>query len=86
MYNAMRITPLQSFCAANEKEAFRRTGFPLVIAFIAAVVLMIVAISKYKVHPFLSIMGVFLLLALAAGIPLTGIAGVIGIFLVFLIF
>ena len=39
---------------------------------------MIVAISKYKVHPFLSIMSVSLILALLAGIPLGDIAGVIG--------
>ena len=32
------------------------TGIPLIIAFVVAVVLMIVAISKWKVHPFLSIM------------------------------
>ena len=54
------------------------TGLPLIIAFIVAVILMIVAISKFKVHPFLSIMGVSLLLALVAGIPLTEIPNVIG--------
>lgn len=54
------------------------TGLHLIIAFIVAVVLMIVAISKFKVHPFLSIMGVSLLLALVAGIPLTEIPNVIG--------
>ena len=54
------------------------TGIPLIIAFVVAVVLMIVAISKFKVHPFLSIMAVSLLLALVAGIPLTKIADVIG--------
>ena len=54
------------------------TGIPLIIAFVVAVVLMIVAISKFKVHPFLSIMTVSLLLALVAGIPLTKIADVIG--------
>jgi len=54
------------------------TGFPLIIAFVIAVVLMIVAISKFKVHPFLSIMGVSLLLALVAGIPMVEIADVIG--------
>ena len=54
------------------------TGIPLIIAFVVAVVLMIVAISKWKVHPFLSIMGVSLLLALVAGIPLTDVPGVIG--------
>ena len=54
------------------------TGIPLIIAFVVAVVLMIVAISKWKVHPFLSIMGVSLLLALVAGIPLGDVPGVIG--------
>ena len=46
------------------------TGFPLIIAFVLAIVVMIVAISKYKIHPFLSIMSVSLILALIAGIPL----------------
>ena len=60
------------------------TGIPLILAFVVAVVLMIVAISKWKVHPFLSIMAVSVLLALVAGIPLVktgdtnGIADVIG--------
>ena len=45
------------------------TGFPLIIAFVLAIVVMIVAISKYKIHPFLSIMSVSLILALIAGIP-----------------
>ena len=54
------------------------SGIPLIIAFVIAIVIMIVAISKYKVHPFLSIMGVSLVLALLAGIPLGDIAGVIG--------
>ena len=46
------------------------TGFPLIIAFMVAIVFMIVAISKFKIHPFLSIMGVSLILGLVAGIPL----------------
>ena len=65
------------------------TGLPLIIVFVLAIVVMIVAISKYKVHPFLSIMAVSLILALVAGIPLvdvknadgsttSGIATVIG--------
>lgn len=54
------------------------TGIPLVIAFVIAVALMIVAISKWKIHPFLSIMSVSLLLAIVAGIDLTKIADVIG--------
>lgn len=54
------------------------TGVPLIIAFIVAIVAMILLISKLKVHPFLSIMGVSLILAILAGIPLTEIPGVIG--------
>lgn len=54
------------------------TGIPLLIAFVIAVVLMIVAISKWKVHPFLSIMGVSLLLALLSIKPLSDIPGIIG--------
>ncbi|NLJ40686.1 MAG: GntP family permease [Clostridiales bacterium] len=54
------------------------TGIPLIIAFIIAIVIMILAISKLKVHPFLSIMAVSLLFALVAGIPLEEIPGVIG--------
>lgn len=54
------------------------TGLPLIIAFVVAIVVMIVAISKFKLHPFLAIMGVSLILALVAGIPLTQIADVIG--------
>lgn len=54
------------------------TGIPLLIAFVIAVILMIVAISKWKIHPFLSIMTVSLLLALIAGIELTKIPGIIG--------
>lgn len=53
------------------------TGISLIIAFVLAIVLMVLAISKLKVHPFLSIMGVSLLLALVAGIPLTEIPDVI---------
>ena len=46
------------------------TGFPLIIAFVLAIVVMIVAISKYKIHPFLSIMSVSLILALIAMVQL----------------
>lgn len=49
------------------------SGIGLVIAFILAIIFMIVAISKLKIHPFLSIMAVSLLLGLAAGIPLVNI-------------
>lgn len=54
------------------------TGIPLLIVFVIAIILMIVAISKWKVHPFLSIMGVSLILAIVAGIDITKIPSVIG--------
>jgi GntP family gluconate:H+ symporter len=65
------------------------TGWALIIVFFLAIVLMIVAISRWKVHPFLAIMGVSVILGLLAGIPIvnrtdadgeviTGIAGIIG--------
>lgn len=46
------------------------TGIPMILAFLVAIVIMIIAISKFKIHPFLSIMAVSLLLGLVAGIPL----------------
>ena len=54
------------------------TGIPLIIAFVVAIVAMILLISKLKVHPFLAIMGISLVLAIVAGIPLGDIPGVIG--------
>ena len=71
------------------KGGVSMTGFPLIIAFVIAIILMIVAISKFKIHPFISIMTVSLLLGLVAGIPLVnqtaddgtvtlGLANVIG--------
>ena len=65
------------------------TGFPLIIAFVIAILVMIIAISKFKIHPFLAIMTISLILGLVAGIPLTdqtaadgtvtqGLANVIG--------
>lgn len=46
------------------------TGFPLIVAFIVAIIGMILLISKCRIHPFISIMLVSLALGLAAGIPL----------------
>ena len=54
------------------------TGVSLIIAFVLAIVAMILLISKCKVHPFLAILAVSLILALLAGIPLRQIPGVIG--------
>lgn len=53
------------------------TGVPMILAFLVAIVIMIVAISKFKIHPFLSIMAVSLLLGLVAGI----LAAILKIFL-----
>ena len=53
-------------------------GIPLIIAFVVAIAAMILLISKLKLHPFLAIMGISLLLAIAAGIPLKDIPGIIG--------
>ena len=49
------------------------TGIPLIIAFVVAIVAMILLISKLKVHPFLAIMGIALVLAIVAGIPLNDV-------------
>ena len=54
------------------------TGLSLIIAFAVAIVAMILLISKLKVHPFLAILAVSLLLALLSDIPLTDVPGVIG--------
>ena len=65
------------------------TGLPLIFVFILAVIVMIIAISKFGVHPFISIMCISLILGLVAGIPLvdktledgtkiSGLASVIG--------
>ncbi len=53
------------------------SGIPLIIAFVIMVIVMIVAIAKFKIHPFLAIMGVSLILALLA-IPLPNIPTTIG--------
>ncbi|WP_455594354.1 GntP family permease [Cloacibacillus porcorum] len=54
------------------------TGIPLIIVFVLAIIVMVAAISKYKIHPFLSIMVVSLIFGVIAGIPLKDIPGVIG--------
>ena len=54
------------------------TGIPFIIAFVIAVLAMLLMISKWKVHPFLSIMITSLVLALLAGIPLPQVPKVIG--------
>lgn len=54
------------------------TGTTLIIVFAVAIVLLIVSISKWGVHPFLAIMGISLLLAVGIGLPLDTIPATIG--------
>ena len=65
------------------------TGLPLILVFVIAIVVMIIMISKFKIHPFISIMLISVVLGLIAGIPITdkvledgtkvsGLANVIG--------
>lgn len=54
------------------------TGISFIIAFAAAIVVMLLMISRFKIHPFLSIMFIALVLAVMAGIPLSQIPKVIG--------
>ena len=46
------------------------TGIPFVIVFVVAIIVMIVLISKVRLHPFLAIIAVSLVLGIIGGIPL----------------
>ena len=50
------------------------TGLPLIIAFVVAIVVMIVAISKFKLHPFLALILAAIGYGLFSGMPLNSIA------------
>ena len=54
------------------------SGIPLIVIFVLAIIVMIVAISRYKIHPFLSIMTVSLIFGIIAGIPLAELPKTIG--------
>ncbi|WP_320129449.1 GntP family permease [uncultured Sphaerochaeta sp.] len=54
------------------------SGVALIITFVIAIAIMIVAISKWNVNPFLALMGISLILAIVVGIPLKDIPGIIG--------
>lgn len=54
------------------------SGTALLIVFVIMIAVMILAISKFKIHPFLSIMGVSLILGILAGIPLRTLPSTIG--------
>ena len=55
------------------------TGIPLILTFLGLIVLMVIAISKFKLHPFLAIMGTAILLGFASDIPLVDYAGRYGL-------
>jgi len=55
------------------------SGIALIVCFVIAIILMIVMISKLKVHPFLALMSVSLVLAIVAGIDLSKIPAMIGV-------
>lgn len=54
------------------------TGLPFLIAFIVAIVVMLLMISRWKIHPFLSIMVIAIVLALLASLPLPQVPKIIG--------
>lgn len=49
------------------------TGIPLLLAFVLAIIVMILMISKLNIHPFLSILAVSFVLGMVGGIPLNDI-------------
>ncbi len=55
------------------------SGIALIVCFVIAIILMIVMISKLKVHPFLALMSISLVLAVVAGIDLSKIPAMIGV-------
>ena len=54
------------------------TTMSTLLIFAAAIVLMVVTIARWKVHPFLAILGTAILLAALLGVPFTDIPDVIG--------
>jgi GntP family gluconate:H+ symporter len=55
------------------------TGLPLIFAFVIAIIVMIAAIAKFKIHPFLAILGISVIFGLVGGIPLVKTGKVLGI-------
>ena len=54
------------------------TTLSTLLIFAAAIILMVVAIARWKVHPFLAILGTAIVLAVLLGVPFTEIPDVIG--------
>ena len=55
------------------------SGIALIVCFVIAIILMILMISKFKVHPFLALMSISLVLAIVTGIDLSKIPAMIGV-------
>ncbi|WP_148784273.1 GntP family permease [Campylobacter concisus] len=55
------------------------SGIALIVCFVIAIILMILMISKLKVHSFLALMSISLVLAVVAGIDLSKIPAMIGV-------
>ena len=55
------------------------SGMALIVCFVISIILMIVMISKLKVHPFLALMSISLVLAIVAGIDISKIPAMIGV-------
>ena len=49
-----------------------------ILIFIAAIMIMVVAISRWKIHPFIAILATALLLAIVLGVPLKSVPDTIG--------
>lgn len=62
----------------QDKDTNRMTGIALVITLAVAIIIMVLAIVKWKIHPFLAMIGIAILLAIAAGLPLAQIPDIIG--------
>lgn len=54
------------------------TTLSTLLIFAAAIIMMVVAIARWKVHPFLAILGTAIVLAVLLGVPFTEIPDVIG--------
>ena len=60
-------------CTNYKEEEIHMTGVPFLIVFIVAIIVMILMISKLKIHPFLSILFVSLVLGVIGGIPFAAV-------------
>ena len=72
------IGVLSYLCVSTTQTFLAMTTITTLILFAAAIILMVVAIARWKVHPFLAILSTALLLAILLGVPFADIPDVIG--------